>query len=241
MVVIVENDYGGDYSKLHWNGTPTDYSDHYAHLKKTYDDIKRLDFVNDAALFPYTENVALRNIYNGYLFIQQLIAYAMPFMFDNQLTKLRKNHFYSEKIYLKIAEQESVCSDEAIHAATHKRLVVVNIIKLKDSDAWREYEETMSKFLPSIDTRYISFGAADSFHWSKISLMSYASRTKFCEMIMSNEVITAALPLRRKGVNESQTYTTFQILECHPIFRGCRPVDGYRTLGDVRKMKVSES
>ena len=48
-------------------------------------------------------------------------------------------------------------------------------------------------------------------------------------MMMSKEVITYAMPSRHRAVNESQTYTTFQIMECHPIFRGCRPVDGYRT------------
>ena len=222
--MIIENAYAGDYSKIQWNGDRTDYSDLYEYLKTTYEDIMRLNFINDAALFPYTENVALRNLYNILLFFQQLITKAFPWIFEKQLTRIRKNH-----IYLKIAEQESVCSDEAIHAATHKRLVVINLIKLKDMEAWREYENTISKYLPSLDTRYVSFGVADSLHWSEVSFISYSSRTKFCEMMMSKEVITYALPSRHKAVNESQTYTTFQIMECHPIFRGCRPVDGYRT------------
>ena len=226
MVLILRNEFEGSYSKLHWNGTPTDYSDQYAYLKGVHQSLRKFDFIKDAALFPYTENVALRNIYNTCLLFQNLITSAVPFILQNQLTKLKKNH-----IYLKLAEQESVCSDKAIHAATHKRLVVVNIIKLRDANAWQAYGDELSKYLPSIEAKYISFGPADSFYWSQILLMSYASRTKFCEMIMSKEVITAALPLRHRGVNESQTYTTFQILECHPVFRGCRPVDGYRTSG----------
>ena len=49
------------------------------------------------------------------------------------------------------------------------------------------------------------------------------------KLIMSKEVITDALPSRHKGLNDSQTYITFQIMECNEVFRGCRPVDGYRT------------
>ena len=224
LVLIIRNEYDGDYSRSKWTGDRMDYSDHYESLNRTFEIITKLNFINDAALFPYTENVALRNFYNAYLFFQQLFSQALPWIFEKQLTRIRKNH-----IYLKIAEQESVCSDQAIHAATHKRLVMINIIKLKDMDAWNEYENALSKYLPSLDTKYISFGIADSFHWSEISFISYASRTKFCDMMMSKEVITYALPSRYRAVNESQTYTTFQILECHPIFRGCRPVDGYRT------------
>ena len=116
----------------------------------------------------------------------------------------------------------------------------MNIIKLKDVEAWEKYGDELSKYLPSIEAKYISFGTADSFYWSQISLMSYASRTKFCEMIMSKEVITAALPMRHRGVNDSQTYTTFQIWECHPIFRGCRPVDGYKTREDFTKRAITK-
>ena len=203
---------------------------------KVYNNLKRLHFVTDAAVFPYTENVALRNLYNILLIFQKLISSSIPFIYQHKFSKLRRHH-----IYLKLAEQENVCSDQAIHAATHKRLVVINIIKLRDAEAWEAYENELSKYLPSIDAKYVSFGAADSFYWSQISLMSYASRTKFCEMIMSKEVITSALPLRHRGVNESETYTTFQILECHPIFKGCRPVDGYKTrqdnLGEVTENK----
>lgn len=224
MVLIIKNEYEGDYSKMNWKGDKMDYGDHYHSLNSAYEDITKLTFINDAALFPYTENVALTMFYNIYLFLQRMIIQALPWIFEPKLTRIRKNH-----IYLKIAEQESVCSDEAIHAATHKRLVMINIIKVKDMESWRDYENMISKYLPSLDTRYVSFGAADSFHWSEISFLSYASRSKYCEMMLSKEIITYALPSRYKAVNESQTYTTFQILECHPIFRGCRPVDGYRT------------
>jgi hypothetical protein len=229
--LILRNEYEGSYSKFHWNGTRTDYGDQYAYLERVYQGLRRLDFINDAAMFPYTENVALRNIYNICLIFQQFLTSAVPFIFENKLTKLKKQH-----IYLKLAEQESVCSDKAIHAATHKRLVVINILKLRDAKAWQDYGDELSKYLPNIEAKYISFGAADSFYWSQISLMSYASRTKFCEMILSKEVITSALPLRHRGVNESQTYTTFQILECHPVFRGCRRVDEYKTREDVPKV-----
>ena len=115
--MILRNEYEGSYSKLHWNGTPTDYSDQYAYFERVHQGLRKFDFINDAALFPYTENVAVRNIYNTGLIFQQLITSAVPFIFQNKLTKLKKNH-----IYLKLAEQESVCSDKAIHAATHKYL-----------------------------------------------------------------------------------------------------------------------
>ena len=225
LVLIVKNEYEGQYWKYNLNGSPVDYTNHYAILKSVHNNLNKLKFINDAALFPYTENVALTNIYNIYLLIQQLLARMLPFLFENKFTRLRKNH-----IYLKIAEQEHVCSDEAIHAATHKRLVVVNLMKQNDMEAWKEYENTMSKYLSQVGTKVISMGDADSFYWTQVSLMSYTSRTKFCEMIMSKEVITDALPLRYKGLNDSQTYITFQIMECSEIFRGCRPVDGYRTL-----------
>ena len=229
LVLIVKNKYTGDYSKFNWNGVPTDYTRHYEMLKRVHINIKKLDFINEVALFPYTENIVITQMYNVYLYMQQRITYTLPSVFKNKLTKLRKHH-----IYPKMAEQENVCSDEAIEAATHKRLVVVNILKIKDMKAWQEYGNMMWKYLSNVDTKYVSIGGADSYYWSEVSLISYESRTKFCEMIMSREVRRSALPLRHKGENESQTYTTFQIMECHPIFRGCRPVDGYRTKEDMR-------
>ena len=97
-------------------------------------------------------------------------------------------------------------------------------MKQGDPKIYQEYEAAMFKFLPQIGTQIFSIGNADSDYWDQVLLVSYRSRAKFCEMALSEEVV-AVLPFKQKGLSDTHTYMSYQIIECSERINGCAPTD----------------
>ena len=119
---------------------------------------------------------------------------------------------------------EKLCGQESINAGGRKRMVMVNVMKVDDVDSWKKYENGMMKYLPQIGTQLFSRGVADSEYWDDVALVHYRSRAKFCEMAISEEVHAVA-PYKRKGLSNTHTYMTYQIIECSKRINGCAPTD----------------
>ena len=70
-----------------------------------------------------------------------------------------------------------------------------------------------------------SVGNADSDYWDEIGLMLYKSKTKFCEMATSEELLAVTHTYKQKGLPDTHTYMSYQIVECSERLKGCAPTD----------------
>ena len=121
---------------------------------------------------------------------------------------------------------EKLCGQEAINAGGRKRMVMVNVMKVDDVESWKKYENGMMKYLPQIGTTLFSRGVADSEYWDDVALVHYRSRARFCEMAISEELKSEDVAhYKRKGLSNTHTYMTFQIIECNQRINGCAPTD----------------
>ena len=186
-------------------------------LTKIRDEVMKFNFAKQVALFPYTENVSLTKFYNLYLSTIARLVNAFPSWLKVDFTKLKQESVNKELV-------EKLCSQESINAGGRKRMVMINIMKLNDAEAWKNYENAMFKYLPQIGTQLFSRGEADSDYWNDIALVSYRSRAKFCEMGMSEEV-RSVIHFKHKGLSDTHTYMTYQIMECSERINGCAPTD----------------
>ena len=217
MALIIKNDVDGRYGKLHpyqSGGNDELYDDVLARIRK---DLTAHDFIKQMQFFPYTENVSLTKFYNLYLTTMNWLATTYPDQFEIKFTDIN-----TDKSDKEIAEK--LCGQQSIISGGRKRMVMVNVMKQKDAEAWAMYENAMLKYLPQVGTELFSRGAADSSYWDDIALVSYRSRAKFCEMALSEEVLEA-LPFKHKGLLDTHTYMSYQIIECSEKINGCAPTD----------------
>ena len=119
---------------------------------------------------------------------------------------------------------EMLCGKESVNAWGRKRMVMINVMKINDVESWNKYENGMFKYLPQIGTSLFSRGVADSEYWDDVALVHYRSRAKFCEMAISQEVFEVA-PYKWKGLSNTHTYMTYQIIQCSERINGCSPTD----------------
>ena len=179
------------------------------------------EFIKQVALFPYTENLSITKFYNLYLFTINWLTNNFPAQFKLQFTKIDKKKVNDERQARLI---EKLCGQESIIAGGRKRMIMINVMKLKDSEEWKKYENEMLKFLPQIGTQFFSRGAPDSEYWDDIALVSYRSRAKFCKMAISEEV-RDVVQYKHKGLADTHTYMSYQIIECNERINGCAPTD----------------
>ena len=175
------------------------------------------DFINKIALFPYSENLSITRLYNLYLSMANWCSIKFPEFFKTSFTPVS-----DENLNKKLANK--LCSPESINAGGRKRMVMVNVMKLHDRESMKTYENAMMNYLPQIGTQLFSRGVADSEYWDDIALVSYRSRAKFCEMAISQEVSKVA-DYKRKGLSDTHTYMTYQIIECNDQIKRCAPTD----------------
>ena len=179
--------------------------------------IMEYDFISKAALFPFSENLSVTRLYNLYLYVANWLSIRFPNYFKTSFTPLSKENLDESLV-------ENLCSTESIIAGGRKRMIMINVMKVDDPDAWKKYENAMFNFLPQIGTQLFSRGSADSEYWDDVALVGYRSRAKFCEMAISEEVKNVA-PYKRKGLSDTHTYITYQIIECNDRIKGCAPTD----------------
>ena len=217
MALIIKNDVDGRYGELHAyqsGGNDELYDDVLARIRE---DLTAHDFIKQMQFFPYTENVSLTKFYNLYLTTMNWLATTYPDKFEIKFTDIS-----NEKADKEIAEK--LCGQQSIIAGGRKRMVMLNVMKQKDAEAWEMYEKTMLKYLPQVGTELFSRGTVDSSYWDDIAVVSYRSRAKFCEMALSEEVLEA-LPFKHKGLVDTHTYMSYQIIECSEKINGCAPTD----------------
>ena len=215
MAFVVKNDIDGKHGKLSlYTGNDEVYDDV---LTKIREKLIKQGFAQQVALFPYTENVSLTKFYNWYLSTAERLANAFPAWFKINFTKLRKENVNAELV-------EQICGQESINAGGRKRMVMISVMKQSDGEAWKKYENAMFKYVTQIGTQLFGRGDADSEYWDDVALVSYRSRAKFCEMALSEEV-HAVLPFKQKGLSDTHTYMTYQIIECSERINGCAPTD----------------
>ena len=101
---------------------------------------------------------------------------------------------------------------------------MINVMKLDDLESWKTYENAMLNYVAQIGTQLFSRGVADSEYWDDVALVWYRSRAKFCEMAISEETFKVA-PYKRKGLSDTHTYMTYQIVECNDRIGRCAPTD----------------
>ena len=187
-------------------------------LSKTREQLLQHDFINQVAQFPYTENLSLTKLYNLGLSTVDWFATNFPSYFKINFTIIKKEDQVDHKLV------EKLCGQKAINAGGRKRMVMVNVMKVNDSESWKKYENAMMKYLPQIGTTIFSRGVADSEYWNDVALVTYRSRAKFCEMAISEEVKEVA-PYKQNGLSNTHTYMTYQIIECSKRINGCAPTD----------------
>ena len=178
------------------------------------------DFIKNVALFPYTENLSITKFYNLYLSTTNWLSNKFPKYFKIPFTPILEEIL--EKSDKEIVEK--LCGQNSINAGGRKRMVMINVMKVNDLESWKKYENDMFNYLPQIGTELFSRGVADSEYWDDVALVSYRSRAKFCEMAISEEVLKAA-PYKRKGLSDTHTYMTYQMVECNDRIKGCAPRD----------------
>ena len=178
------------------------------------------DFINKIALFPYSENLSITRLYNLCLSLANWGSVKFPRFFKTSFTPLseeQKEHSNKKLI-------NKLCSQDSINAGGRKRMTMINVMKLHDLESWKTYENAMMNYLPQIGTQLFSRGVADSEYWDDIALVSYRSRAKFCEMAISQETLKVA-DYKRKGLSDTHTYMTYQIIECNDQIKRCAPTD----------------
>ena len=186
-------------------------------LTKIRKDLMVHDFIKQMQFFPYTENLSLTRFYNLYLTKLHWLATTFPDKFKTTFTNIN-----TDKIDKEVSEK--LCSKESIIAGGRKRMIMINVMKQKDAEAWARYEKAMLNYLPQVGTKLLSRGTVDSSYWDDIALVSYRSRAKFCEMALSEEVLEA-LPFKHKGLLDTHTYMSYQMIECSEKINGCAPTD----------------
>ena len=217
LALIIKNDVNGKYGKLHAHQTGDNdelYDDVLTEIRK---DLMAHDFIKQMQFFPYTENLSLTRFHNLYLTTMNWLITTYPDKFQIKFTDI--NIAKSDK---KVVEK--LCGQKAIIAGGRKRMIMVNVMKQKDAEAWAKYENAMFKYLPQIGTELFSRGTADSSYWDDVALVSYRSRAKFCKMALSEELLKV-LPFKHKGLLDTHTYMSYQIIECSEKINGCAPTD----------------
>ena len=175
------------------------------------------DFIKKAALFPYTENLSVTRFYNLYLSVSYWLSNKFPKYFKISFTPISEENPNKELI-------NKLCGKESIIAGGRKRMIMINVMKVADMESMNNYMNAMFKYLPQIGTQLFSRGVADSEYWDDVALVTYRSRAKFCDMAISEEVSKAA-PYKHKGLSDTHTYMTYQIIECNERINGCAPTD----------------
>ena len=218
MAFIIKNGIDGHHGKLRLHLGNDEILDDI--LSQTRQSLIKHEFINQVALFPYTENLSLTRLYNLYLYTIYWLGNNFPAQFKIKFTKINKEKVDNEgKVLI-----EKLCGQESIIAGGRKRMVMINVMKLKDLKAWKKYENAMLKYMPQIGTHLFSRGAPDSEYWDDIALVSYRSRAKFCEMGISEEVGNV-VQYKHKGLADTHTYMSYQIIECNERINGCAPTD----------------
>ena len=211
----MNNEIDGQHGKLRLHSGNDEILDDV--LSKIREQLIQHDFINQVAVFPYTENLSLTRLYNLYLSTANWLAINIPAYFKINFTAIKKENMKSDL-------SEKLCSQQSINAGGRKRMIMINVMKVHDSEAWKKYEFAMFKYLPQIGTELFTRGVADSEYWDDVALVSYRSRAKFCEMAFSEEVFEVA-PFKRKGLSNTHTYMTYQLMECNERINGCAPTD----------------
>ena len=215
--MIIKNEVDGRFGKLHAYRSGDNDELYDEVLTKIRKDLMVHDFIKQMQFFPYTENLSLTRFYNLYLTKLHWLATTFPDKFKTTFTNIN-----TDKIDKEVSEK--LCSKESIIAGGRKRMIMINVMKQKDAEAWARYEKAMLNYLPQVGTELLSRGTVDSSYWDDIALVSYRSRAKFCEMALSEEVLEA-LPFKHKGLLDTHTYMSYQMIECSEKINGCAPTD----------------
>ena len=107
---------------------------------------------------------------------------------------------------------DELCNDVSI--AKPRPVVMINIMKVKEEEAWKKYSKACSctlSFFSVIMSQILESGTPKSDYWDQFGLVQYDGRAGFCMMAMSKEYHQV---FREKvdGLEDTHTYLTRKIV-----------------------------
>lgn len=189
-------------SKLKWNLVLlTSHFRSEEESLKFADNLRKFNFIKEFSVFPFTSNNIQITIFNTIFLIKGLLGDYFP----SFRAKFTEDESPPEETL-----HDTICSEEKLQKITAD--VIVNILKIKDEESMEIYQsEIVGKMFPTIGTRIFTGGKPKSDYWDMIGLVKYKNRASLCRMVSSKE-FNEKLPYKQKGVDDSHTYLTKQIL-----------------------------
>ena len=195
------------YILFQWNMiiiTKNQYTSDHGVLLRYLDYIRRLRFVEDISVFPYSSREAYTRWFNIALYFKEILSNVFSSMSELHLTPLDEDE-------IEIEAYDSVCSDIKVKNSQNIPKFVINMIKISDIDAFDAHNSLLKEIFLAIGSKISVSGYPEADYWDEVSIIEYPKTEKLCQMLISKE-FQDGLTKSFNGVEDARVYITEQII-----------------------------
>ena len=178
-------------------------SDHGT-LLRYLDYLRRLPFIEDISVYPYSSNEGSRRLFNGVLFLQDMISKVFPSMLEFHLSPLEEDD-------VEIEAYDFLCSDTKVVKTFKDPIFVMNLVKIDNEEVYYGHKSLLKQIFGVIGSRMFAFGQPEADYWDEISIIEYRTTDKLCEMLSSKQ-FQDSLTYSFKGFQDARLYITEQLI-----------------------------
>jgi hypothetical protein len=171
--------------------------------------LQKLPFVHGLKTFVFETRPWVAKAVNAFLAVKKAFYDTLGWLPSRPL-KANANEDLTEE--LGIADLlEKQCSEIVLAKASKEDILVVNVLKIKDQEAMKAYQETVFHHIfPVITTRVDILGQVNSDYWDSLAIVRYRDQASFCEFAHS-EALSNVLHFKQKAVQDSYTLLTTSV------------------------------
>ena len=184
--------------------TKNQFTNDHGILLRYLDYLRRLPFIEDISVYPYSSSEGSKHLFNGVLFLQDMISKVFPSMLEFHLNPLEEDDIENEAY-------DNLCSDAKVVNTFNDPVFVVDLVKIDNEEVYQGHKSLLKQIFGAIESRIFASGQPEADYWDEISIIEYRTTDRLCEMLSSKQY-QDSLTNSFKGFQDARLYITEQLI-----------------------------
>ena len=184
--------------------TKNQFTNDHGILLRYLDYLRRLPFIEDISVYPYSSSEGSKRLFNGALFFKEMITNVFPSMFEFRLNPIEEDD-------IEIEVYDTLCSDRTAVKSLNNPRYVIDLVKIGNEEIYHGHKSLLKQIFGAIGSRILATGQPEADYWDEVSIIEYRTTDKLCEMLNSKQ-IQDSLSNSFKGFQDARIYVTEQLI-----------------------------